>query len=399
MTRETRSLARAMRTSPSLAWESFSGGRVKRVNSVSGGLLDRLGYAQHRWESSASFWLDIMPPADRGRVLALIEASFAQPSVPAEFQWTKTNGETISVEAHLRVLRSRSGEIQVVRGLAFDVSARKETERILRESIVTRDHFMAMLAHEMRTPISAILGWAMWMDENGLDRDRSRNALAAIVRSAELQSRLVEDVVDLSRGLFGKLEIAREEVAIEAVLRAACEALRPAATTKRLSLDLQMMDGLACVFGDEGRLIQVLCNLIGNSVKFTPAGGRIAVAAQNVGDQVEIVVVDTGKGLDREQIERLFEPYYQVPSAARLHAGMGLGLFVTRSLVDMHGGQISVDSPGLNQGTRVTVRLPSCAAGREPARYREPLDTGECELEEGDRGSHTLIRQRLPLSA
>jgi signal transduction histidine kinase len=341
-----------------------------------------------------------MPTVDRARVLALIEASFAQPSVLAEFQWTRTNGETISVEAHLRVLRGRSGEIQVVRGLAFDVSARKETERILRESIVTRDHFMAMLAHEMRTPISAILGWATWMGENGLDRERSRNALAAIVRSAELQNRLVEDVVDLSRGLFGKLEIAREEVSIEAVLRAACETLRPAATTKRIALDLQMTDGLACVFGDEGRLIQVLCNLIGNAVKFTPAGGRVAVVAKNLGEQIEIAVVDTGRGLERHQTAHLFEPYYQVPSAARLQEGMGLGLFVAKSLVDMHGGQINVDSPGLNQGTRVTVRLPSSAAGREPARYRERMNTGECEIDDGERrSSHTLIRQRLPLSA
>lgn len=397
-TRGTRSVVRSLASSPSLAWESYTGASARRTHAVRGGLLAQLGYTRREWRGSASFWLDIMPRTDRTRVLALLEATTGRASVMAEFQWTKKDGTALSVEAHLRVLRTRTGEIVGLRGVAFDISARKESERILRESIATRDHFMAMLAHEMRTPISAILGWASWMDEHGADQARSRSALAAIVRCAELQNRLVEDVVDLSRGLFGKLNIAYDVVSVGAVLRAACDAVQPSAGLKRVELELEACDELPCVMGDEGRLVQVVTNLVGNAVKFTPAGGRITITATRLPTHVEIVVLDTGRGVERVELDRLFEPYYQVRGAARLSTGMGLGLFVAKSIIESHGGEIDVDSPGLDRGTRVAVRLPFMA-GLARTSYRTSLQSGECEIDGEPSGTRPISKARLPLSA
>lgn len=400
-TRGSRSTVRALRASPSLAWESFSDEGLRRTNSATGGLLAKLGYTSKEWRSSAAFWLEIMPRVERTRVLTLIETTFDQPTIVAEFQWNGKSGVVISVEAHLRILRSKSTrEIIGVRGIAFDITSRKETERLLRESIASRDHFLATLAHEMRTPISAIMGWAAWMLSQAPDpAGRSRSAISAIMRCAELQNRLVEDVVELSRGMFGKLRIAEDVVSIGSVLNSTIDTVRPKAASKRVELKLEIAEDLPGIIGDEMRLVQVLSNLVGNAVKFTSPGGRVSVSARRLTSHVEIEVCDTGRGLETGELARLFEPYYQVHATPRQSSGLGLGLYVAKSIIESHGGEIHVDSRGLNCGTRFTVRLPSLA-GCHRAEYREALENVDSEVEEQEKSGTLAIGKRaLSLSA
>lgn len=223
----------------------------------------------------------------------------------------------------------------------------------------TKDEFLATLSHELRTPLMAILGWATMLGSGKLDAASTARAATVIHRNARLQAQLVEDLLDVSRIITGKLRLDVGPVDLEPVVRAALEAVAPAAEAKGVELATVVEPSVLRISGDAGRLQQVVWNLLSNAVKFTPAGGKVTTVLARSEDHAVIRVSDTGKGIRAEFLPYVFERFHQADSATtRLHGGLGLGLAIVRHLVELHGGTVSVVSAGEGRGATFSVALP-----------------------------------------
>jgi two-component system CheB/CheR fusion protein len=258
--------------------------------------------------------------------------------------------------------------------LAFiDVDARRQLENEMQKRAdefervsAMKDEFLALLSHELRTPLSAMLGWAHLLRSEKLDRDQSAHAVEIIERNMVLQARLIEDLLDVSRIIAGKLRVERRPIAFRDVVEAAVEALRPAASTKRVQLESAIGSDPAWVLGDSIRLQQAVGNLLSNALKFTPAGGSIEVRLARADLHVELRVRDTGEGIAADLLPHLFERFRQGQSSIiRPYAGLGLGLALTRYLVEQHEGTVRAESPGPGQGATFSVILPASPLGTE----------------------------------
>lgn len=226
-----------------------------------------------------------------------------------------------------------------------------------------KDEFLAMLSHELRTPLNAMLGWATLLRTGRLDAPAQGHALEVIERNVKLQTKLIDDLLDVSRIVAGKLRIDRHPIELAPVVESAVEAARPTAAAKSIRLELSMDSATGRVSGDAARLQQIVSNLVSNAVKFTDGGGRVSVWLGRVGAHVHIRVSDTGKGIAPELLPRIFERFHQAESAStRLHGGLGLGLAIVRQLVELHGGRVGVESPGAGKGATFTVELPVATA-------------------------------------
>jgi len=211
-----------------------------------------------------------------------------------------------------------------------------------------------------------MLGWARLLRSGKLDPDRSAHAVEIIERNIVLQARLIEDLLDVSRIIAGKLRVERRPIALRDVVEAAVEALRPAATAKRVQLDSALGSDPAMMLGDSIRLQQAVGNLLSNALKFTPEGGSIEVRLGRTESQVELQVRDTGQGIPADLLPQLFERFRQDESSiTRPHAGLGLGLALTRYLVEQHEGTIRAESPGPGRGATFIVILPASPLGTE----------------------------------
>ena len=236
-----------------------------------------------------------------------------------------------------------------------------------------KDEFLATLSHELRTPLNAILGWAFMLDRGQLDPERQRTAVGTIVRNAEAQKRLIEDVLDLSRIVSGKMRIEMAPVELAAVVAAAIEMVRPAAHAKEIDLVFDLAPG-ALILGDADRLQQIAWNLLSNAVKFTPKHGRVAVRVEPENSYVTLTVSDSGIGIEADFVPHLFERFRQADgSSARQHGGLGLGLALVRHLTELHGGTVGARSAGRDQGTTVAVTFPvrAVSAAREAGGPRD----------------------------
>jgi signal transduction histidine kinase/CheY-like chemotaxis protein len=222
-----------------------------------------------------------------------------------------------------------------------------------------KDDFLATLSHELRTPLTAILGWAQILQATRLTPADTAAALTAIERGAQAQARLVDEVLDLSRITSGKLAIELKRTAPADVIRAAVESLSPIATARGVRIEETLHPGAGTIVADPGRMQQIVWNLLSNAVKFTPAGGSVRVALTRRQDSAEIVVRDTGIGIEAAFLPHVFERFRQADgSFSRSHGGLGIGLAIVRHLVELHGGTVGVDSAGSGQGATFTVRLP-----------------------------------------
>jgi PAS domain S-box-containing protein len=249
-------------------------------------------------------------------------------------------------------------EDERVRLLAREQEARREAERLNQ----SKDELLATVSHELRTPLTAIFGWARMLQTSAMDEAGRARAVDAIVRNASAQSRLVEDLLDLSRLVTGRLRLEFEAVDLSAVIEAALETVRPAASAKAITLTPVLDRSLGATKGAPDRLQQVVLNLLTNAVKFTPPGGRVEVALRPADTGVDIVVKDTGEGIAPEILPHVFEPFRQEDSSStRAHGGLGLGLSLVRQLVELHGGRVHAESPGKGQGSTFTVTLPRAA--------------------------------------
>jgi PAS domain S-box-containing protein len=262
------------------------------------------------------------------------------------------------------------GELSLARELADRAGVALENARLYREAQEAnrvKDEFLATLSHELRTPLNAIVGWTHLLRTGGLDAPTSQRALETIERNARLQSQLIADILDVSRIVSGKLRVETAPLELGHLMAAAVDAMGPAAAAKGVTLRVDSVEGGARVVGDAGRLQQVAQNLLSNAVKFTNTGGEVRVGLRRTATQAELVVEDTGVGIAEDFLPHVFERFRQGDSSTtRPHGGLGLGLAITRHLVEAHGGSVEAASAGIGRGARFTVRLPLAAPARAP---------------------------------
>jgi PAS domain S-box-containing protein len=231
-----------------------------------------------------------------------------------------------------------------------------------------KDEFLAVLSHELRTPLNAVYGWAHMLRSGGITGEGITRALDVIMRNANAQVQLIDDMLDVSRIGTGKMRFEVRAIELKAVVDAALDIVRPAAEAKGLRLQAVFDAQTFSITGDPDRLQQVVWNLLSNAVKFTPAGGRIQAHLRRVNSSVQIIVSDTGQGIAPEVLPHVFERFQQADSTStRRHTGLGLGLALARHLVELHGGTLKAASAGVGQGSTFTVTLPVATPGGEPA--------------------------------
>jgi PAS domain S-box-containing protein len=294
-----------------------------------------------------------------------------------ETQRVARDGRLIDVSLSVSPVRDRLGRIVGASKVARDVSERRRLEeyrnvllkhehqaRTAAESLIrAKDQFLATISHELRTPLNAIFGWAKLLEKPDLDENSRKRAITAIVNGAAAEARLVDDLLDLSRVVTGRLRLAMESISLREVVEAALETVLPAATAKQIELSAAL-DDVGPMQGARDRLQQVVWNLVANAVKFTQRGGRIDVALRRVGDSAELIVRDTGQGISPAMLPYVFQEFWQEDSSAtRTHQGMGLGLTLVKHLVELHGGHVRAESPGKGDGATFTVALPLTANG------------------------------------
>jgi PAS domain S-box-containing protein len=278
-------------------------------------------------------------------------------------------------------------EEQRARLLGREQEARRQAEGLNR----AKDELLTTVSHELRTPLNSILGWARLVQSGNLDDSGHEQAINAIVRNAMVQTRLVEDLLDMSRIAAGRMRLDLESMELNAAVEAALETVRPAARAKNVALVATLDAALGSIEGAPDRLQQVVWNLLMNAVKFTPSGGRVDISTRRKSGTVDIVVSDTGRGIAANLLPHVFEPFLQGDDSRRdPKSGLGLGLALVRRLVELHGGTVVADSPGPDRGATFTVTLPlqaSASTRKAPVEVASGRGDGHGSLE----GSRVLL--------
>jgi signal transduction histidine kinase/ActR/RegA family two-component response regulator len=262
---------------------------------------------------------------------------------------TRLQETLASVEQHVAdrtdALSKAMGELKVAHQAAKEASQLK-------------DEFLATASHELRTPLNAIVGWVHVLQTGALEDDEQRQkAVNAIDRNAKIQTRLIEDLLDVSRMIQGRVSLTVAPVDFRAIVDAAVESLRPAAAAKGIAVDVEGAGDLLPVIGDELRLQQVVWNLLANALKYTPPGGSVTIATRVDGSRAVVSMRDSGEGIDPNFLPHIFEPFSQGASKT-MRTGLGLGLAIVKRLVDLHGGRITAESQGVGTGSSFAVSIP-----------------------------------------
>ncbi|BAZ26905.1 multi-sensor hybrid histidine kinase [Kalymmatonema gypsitolerans NIES-4073] len=295
-------------------------------------------------------------------------------------------------------LKNEHGQVIKWFGTATDIENQKQLDqqrqRLLEQEQVARaeaetanrikDEFLAVLSHELRSPLNPILGWSKLLLTGKLDATKTTQALQTIERNAKLQAQLIEDLLDVSRILRGKLSFNMGSVNLASTISAAIETVQLAAQAKSIQIQTVLDPDIGQVLGDSARLQQVIWNLLTNAVKFTLSGGRVEIRLQRVSSLAQITVSDTGKGIDPDFLPHVFEYFRQEDGATtRKFGGLGLGLAIVRHLVELHGGTVRAESAGVGQGATFSVSL--------------PLLKPELSIKNEDKSSYTTL-DKLPLN-
>ena len=243
----------------------------------------------------------------------------------------------------------------------------------LQRALQTRDELIASVSHELRTPLNVILGWTATLQRRAADPERTREAVAILDRNARVLWQLVEDLIDVSRIASGRVQLRMGAVDLGAAVRASVDTLKPSANAKRVALNCTVDPDVPEVRGDEVRLQQVVWNLLWNALKFTPAGGRVDATLRATRDGAELIITDTGMGIDPGFLPHVFEPFRQgTPSGSDPNRGLGLGLSIVRHLVELHGGSIDAHSEGIGRGARFHVTLQAAETEGAPPSTQLP---------------------------
>jgi PAS domain S-box-containing protein len=263
-------------------------------------------------------------------------------------------------------------EQREARLLAEEERRRAEASyRIAQEANRAKDEFLMTLSHELRTPMTAILGWSRMLPSMDPGDPLFLEAVTSIAGGAQLQARLIDDILDVSRIVSGKLRLTPETVEVARVIMNAMDAVAPTAAAKQIGITTALAPGLGMIVADATRLHQVIWNLLSNAVKFTSKHGTVEVAARRTASQVQISVTDTGEGIDPQFLPHIFEPFRQAENPqTRVHGGLGLGLSIVRYLAEAHGGTVAAESEGRGKGATFTVSLPvrAVSLGGEPVK-------------------------------
>jgi signal transduction histidine kinase/ActR/RegA family two-component response regulator len=276
--------------------------------------------------------------------------------------------QTEAARLHVEELSKYIGELQRSEEARGQLLLRAERARSEAEAANRiKDEFLATLSHELRTPLTSLLGWSSVLREAKRDEKVLNQGLEAIDRNARVQAQLIDDLLDVSRIVSGKLNLEVRPLDITSVTRAAINVVRPAADAKGISLDFWAEPGLGAISADSARLHQIIWNLLSNAVKFTPHGGKICVRVEQDGADARVTVKDTGQGIEPEFLPRVFDRFLQADSSTtRSFGGLGLGLAIVRHLVELHGGTVSAQSDGLNKGATFSATFPLLAERVEP---------------------------------
>jgi signal transduction histidine kinase/CheY-like chemotaxis protein len=260
--------------------------------------------------------------------------------------WFGTNTD---VSEQRRLIRERDELIDSER------AARKTAEQASR----LKDEFLATLSHELRTPLNAILGWSQILRRRKRDDTELNEGLSVIERNSRAQAQLIEDLLDMSRIISGKIRIDVQQIDLGEIISAAIEAVRPAAEAKEIQLLKSLNASVGPMRGDPARLQQVIWNLLSNAIKFTPRGGKVTVSLERINNHAEITVSDTGIGMKPEFLPYVFERFRQADATTtRQHGGLGLGMAIVKNLVELHGGKVRAKSAGEGHGATFTIELP-----------------------------------------
>ncbi|HXC71209.1 MAG TPA: ATP-binding protein [Pyrinomonadaceae bacterium] len=278
----------------------------------------------------------------------------------------RKDGTRIHISLTVSPIKGPKGDIigasKIARDITEQIQAHTELDAAYRqaeESSRLKEEFLATISHELRTPLSAILGWARMLRLGQLSKENAAKALDTIERNARAQAQLIDDLLDVSRIVTGKLRMDVRPSDPSTFIDAAVDAVRPAAEAKGVRMQKVMDTGLISIPGDPVRLQQVIWNLLSNAIKFTPRGGRVQIRSERVNSHLEIVVSDTGQGISPDFLPHVFDRFRQADQkTSRQHGGMGLGLAIVRHLVELHGGNVSAASDGEGKGSTFIVRLP-----------------------------------------
>lgn len=354
---------------PQLIWQLDTAGQIKYCNQhwciYTGLTVEQT--LQLGWEA-------VLHPDDRALTWQQWQqATQTGQNYESEYRLRGADGQYRWCLASIGPAHDRTGQIVAWVGTAVDVEDRKQIEaqrvELFRQEQEAReiaetanrlkDEFLAVLSHELRSPLTPILGWVQMLRGHPVDENTLNKALATIERNANLQVQLVEDLLDISRILQGKLSLVISSVNLTTVISAALETVCLAAQAKSIEIHTQFEDQALSVAGDPNRLQQVVRNLLTNAVKFTPQGGQIKIFLQAVDTQAQLQICDTGKGIHPNFLPYLFDSFRQEDSTTtRKFGGLGLGLAIVRQIVELHGGTINAESPGLGLGATFTLRLP-----------------------------------------
>ncbi|MEO6238647.1 MAG: PAS domain-containing protein [Vicinamibacterales bacterium] len=340
---------------------------------------------------------------DRSRLAAAFtESTRTGADLDLECSIQTTAGEHRWIHVYARVERMRGRPVRLL-GIVHDVTERhdllareQQARRNAEQASHAKDQFLASLSHELRTPMNTIIGWTDLLFEGALSPEDERSGLATIQRHARLQARLIEDLLDMSRIVSGKIHLAPRLVRLASVLEAAVEAVARAASLKGVTIVVKSADEAALVEGDATLLQQVFWNLLGNAVKFTSAGGTVVASLERRTEGMAVTVHDTGEGISAEFLPHVFERFRQEDgTSTRTHPGLGIGLSIVKQLVEAHGGTMRAASSGRGKGAAFTVMLPEASADVFEADVAAPparRDGARVLVVEDDPETRELIR-------
>jgi PAS domain S-box-containing protein len=327
-----------------------------------------------------------------------LEIARAEGSVEDEGWRLRKDGTRFWANVVITAVFDRKGELRGFAKVTRDITDRKEAEetrralleqrearllaeeerrraedsyRASQEANRAKDDFLMTLSHELRTPMTAILGWSRMLPAMSPDDPMFHEAVMSIASGAQLQARLIDDILDVSRIVSGKLRLSPETIEVSRVILNSAEAVAAPAQAKEITITMSLPPTLGVIFADPTRIQQIIWNLLTNAVKFTPRGGKVDVSARRTASVVQVSVTDSGEGIDQQFLPHIFEPFRQAESPqTRVHGGLGLGLSIVRYIAEAHGGSVSAESAGRGKGSTFTVTLPvrSIAAGTGPVR-------------------------------
>ena len=364
-------------------------------------------------------WVARVHPHDRAALEQAFNAAVhGERDFASEHRLLLPGGEERYLAAFGRRHVGDGSELTRLIGVATDITARKhaeaereillaraqEAQRVAEQAVRMKDEFLAMLSHELRTPMSAMLGWLHLLKIGKLPADQQIQALDTIERNARIQTQLVNDLLDVSRIVTGKMELETEVMPLDRALESAIDSARLEGQSREVALDADIARDAWLVRGNAQRLHQVFSNLLSNALKFSPKGSRIVIRLERTGNDARVSVIDQGEGISPDVLPHIFERFRQADSSTRRrHGGLGLGLAIVRSLVELHGGTVTAESGGLGRGATFRVTLP-LVAPQALAAAPDPAFAGEADLSsvralvvDDDQSNLQMIAQLLRL--